>query len=302
MADRKALQAEMISGHSGSSAGQGMQRDLEVCKLVDTTTCIGCKACEVACVEWNDMPFSLTTFDNTYQTMPETRWNFWNLIKFNEHQNPDGTIQWLMRKDQCMHCADPGCLAACPADGAIVKYANGIVDFNQENCIGCEFCVSGCPFNIPRFNPETKRVYKCTLCSDRVGEGLEPACIKACPTGCLKFGSKVDMKFIAEERAKQLRDNFGWQNAGVYDPQSVGGTHVIYVLHDATDPERYGGLPKNPQIPWTYTVWKWLFKPVLGAFALFGAVGLLFHHAINGPRVAQPEPPKKDGTNPNVNV
>src|SRR5258708_22449971 len=73
------------------------------------------------------MPFSLTTFDNTCQTMPETRWNFWNLIKFNEHQNPDGTIQWLMRKDQCMHCADPGCLAACPADGAIVKYANGIV-------------------------------------------------------------------------------------------------------------------------------------------------------------------------------
>jgi len=110
-----------------------------------------------------------------------------------------------------MHCADPGCLHACPADGAIVKYANGIVDFNQENCIGCGFCVSGCPFNIPRFNPSTKRVYKCTLCSDRVGEGLEPACIKACPTGCLKFGTKDDMKFIAEERAKQLRDNFGWQ-------------------------------------------------------------------------------------------
>ena len=154
MPDRKALQAEMISGHSGPSPGLGMQRDLEVCKLVDTTTCIGCKACEVACVEWNDLPFSPTTFDNTYQTMPETRWNFWNLIKFNEHQNPDGTIQWLMRKDQCMHCADPGCLAACPADGAIVKYANGIVDFNQENCIGCEFCVSGCPFNIPRFNPD----------------------------------------------------------------------------------------------------------------------------------------------------
>jgi hypothetical protein len=110
------------------------------------------------------------------------------------------------------------------------------------------------------------------------------------------------MKFIAEERAKQLRDNFGWQNAGVYDPQSVGGTHVIYVLHDATDPERYGNLPKNPQIPWTYTVWKWLFKPVLAAFALFGAVGIVFHHAINGPRVTQPEPPKKDGTNPNVNA
>ena len=140
--------------------------------------------------------------------MPKTNWNFWNLIKFNEHQNPDGTIQWLMRKDQCMHCADPGCLAACPADGAIVKYSNGIVDFNQENCIGCEYCVSGCPFDIPRFNPMTKKVYKCTLCSDRVGQGLEPACIKACPTGCLKFGSKDDMKFIANERAHQLQRKF----------------------------------------------------------------------------------------------
>ncbi|MFZ3342112.1 MAG: formate dehydrogenase subunit beta [Terriglobales bacterium] len=292
MADRKTLQANEISGHTGAGPGYGVQRNYEVCKLIDTTTCIGCKACEVACVEWNDMPFQPTTFDNTYQTMPKTNWNFWNLIKFNEHQNPDGTIQWLMRKDQCMHCADPGCLAACPADGAIVKYSNGIVDFNQENCIGCEYCVSGCPFDIPRFNPMTKKVYKCTLCSDRVGQGLEPACIKACPTGCLKFGSKEDMKYIANQRAKQLKDNFGFENAGVYDPQSVGGTHVIYVLHDATDPERYGGLPKNPTIPWSYTVWKWLFKPVLGTFAVFGFLGVLAHYVTVGPRAAQPEPPQ----------
>ena len=298
MPDRKILQEEMISAHPGPVPGQGMQRDLEVCKLVDTTICIGCKACEVACVEWNDMPFTPTTFDNTYQTMRETRWNFWNLIKFTEHPQADGTVQWLMRKDQCMHCADPGCLAACPADGAIVKYANGIVDFNQENCIGCEFCVSGCPFDIPKFNPLTKRVYKCSLCSDRVSAGLEPACIKACPTGCLKFGTKDDMKFIAEERVTQLRDKFGMEKAGVYDPQSVGGTHVIYVLHDATDPERYGGLPKNPQIPWSYTVWKWLFKPVLGTFALFGLLGVCLHYVTSGPRRAQPdlpEAPKKKG-------
>ena len=110
MADRKTLQTEMISAHPGPVFGHGVQRDLEVCKLVDTTICIGCKACEVACVEWNDLPFSPTTFDNTYQTMRETRWNYWNLIKFTEHPQADGTIQWLMRKDQCMHCADPGCL------------------------------------------------------------------------------------------------------------------------------------------------------------------------------------------------
>ena len=175
---------------------------------MDTTTCIGCKACEVACLEWNGYAFTDTVFDNSYQTMPETAWNYWNLIKFNEHEREDGSITLLMRKDQCMHCADPGCLAACPADGAIVQYTNGIVDFQQQNCIGCGYCVSGCPFDIPKFNPTTKKMFKCTLCVDRVSEGLEPACIKSCPTGCLHFGSKEDMVYLAETRAKQLRENY----------------------------------------------------------------------------------------------
>src|SRR5208337_2371518 len=294
MADRKALQAVMISGHSTPSPGFGMQRDLEVCKLIDTTICIGCKACEVACVEWNDLPFTPTTFDNTYQTMPETTAHFWNLIKFNEHQNPDGTIQWLMRKDQCMHCADPGCLRACPADGAIVQYANGIVDFQQENCIGCQFCVSGCPFNIPKFNPETKKVYKCTLCSDRVSAGLEPACIKSCPTGCLHFGTKEDMKYLAENRAKQLREVSGFTEAGVYDPDTIGGTHVIYVLHDVTKPERYGDLPAKPRIPLSFTVWKEWFKPIGLFVSMLSFVGVVMHYVLEGPLRTQPQPPVKE--------
>jgi formate dehydrogenase iron-sulfur subunit len=97
-----------ISGHAGVVPGKGLNREFQVCKLVDTTTCIGCKACEVACLEWNGYTFTETTFDNTYQTMPETAWNYWNLIKFNEHERADGTMMLLMRKDQCMHCADPG--------------------------------------------------------------------------------------------------------------------------------------------------------------------------------------------------
>ncbi len=124
-----------------------------------------------------------------------------------------------MRKDGCLHCADPGCLRACPADGAIVQYTNGIVDFQQDNCIGCQYCVTGCPFNIPKFNPETKKVHKCTLCSDRVGAGLEPACIKACPTGCLHFGSKDDMLELgADSASAQLHEHTSHMNAGVYDP------------------------------------------------------------------------------------
>jgi formate dehydrogenase beta subunit len=294
MTDERTLQTKAISAHPGSIPGRHTQREVEVCKFIDTTTCIGCKACEVACVEWNDLPFGETTFDNTYQTMPQTRWNYWNLIKFNEHKRADGTLMWLMRKDQCMHCADPGCLRACPADGAIVQYENGIVDFQQENCIGCQLCLSGCPFDIPRFNPTTKKVYKCSLCSDRVGQGLEPACIKSCPTGCLHFGTKPEMKSLAESRARQLRDVSGFENAGVYDPDSVNGTHVIYVLHDATNPEAYGGLPKTPRIPIAYTLWKPFLKPLGLATVFAGLLGIFFHYVGYGPRRTLPQPPKKD--------
>ena len=286
------LQIKAISGHSGTVPGEGAQREEEVCKYIDVTTCIGCKACEVACVEWNDMPFQQTAFANTYQTMPTTSWNFWNLIKFNEHENADGTLQWLMRKDQCMHCEDPGCLRACPADGAIVQYTNGIVDFNPDNCIGCQYCIAGCPFDIPKFNPVTEKVYKCTLCSDRVGQGLEPACIKACPTGCLKFGTKLDMLGLAESRARQLREQSGFPNAGVYDPSSVKGTHVIYVLHDATTPELYGGLPANPTIPVTFTVWKRFAKPIALLLGLFAAPVAFFHYVMEGPK--EPQPPRRE--------
>ncbi len=278
------LRIMKISGHAGTVPGAGTQREFQVCKLVDTTTCIGCKACEVACQEWNDLPFAATAFDNTYQTMPSTAWNFWNLIKFNEHPKEDGTMMWLMRKDQCMHCAEPGCLAACPADGAIVQYTNGIVDFQQDKCIGCGYCITGCPFDVPKLNPSTRKVHKCTLCADRVSQSLEPACIKACPTGCLHFGSKDDMKDLAEKRAHQLRVNSGFEKAGVYDPPGVGGTGVIYVLHDATNPEAYGGLPANPSVPWAVRLWKTPLK-WLGNFAMLGGlIGVTLHYLRFGPK------------------
>ena len=278
------LRIQAISGHSGAAPGAGTQRGERVAKLIDTTTCIGCKACEVACVEWNDLSFRETVFDNTYQTMPETAWNYWNLIQFREHIQPDGTLQWLMRKDQCMHCAEPGCLMACPADGAIVQYQNGIVDFQQDYCIGCQYCVAGCPFNIPKFNPATKKMFKCTLCTDRVSQGLEPACIKACPTGCLHFGSKEDMTALAESRANQLREQSGYENAGVYDPAGVGGASVIYVLHDASNPEAYGGLPRNPRIPLSVKLWKGPLK-WLGNLAMIGGLlGVTLHYLRFGPK------------------
>jgi len=283
------LRIQKISGHAGPVPGAGTQREEKVAKLIDTTTCIGCKACEVACVEWNDMPFRETVFDNTYQTVPDTDWNYWTLIRFNEHSHENGDFQWLMRKDGCMHCADPGCLAACPADGAIVQYQNGIVDFQQENCIGCQYCVTGCPFNIPKFNPQTKKVFKCTLCSDRVGQGLEPACIKACPTGCLHFGTKDDMKALGANRVAQLKEHSGFTNAGLYDPPGVGGTGVMYVLHDITNTESYGGLPADPHVPWTVRLWKHPLK-WLGNIAMIGGlIGVTMHYLRFGPKQVPPD-------------
>jgi formate dehydrogenase iron-sulfur subunit len=151
--------------------------------------------------------------------------------------------------------------------------------------------VSGCPFDIPKFNSETKKVYKCTLCSDRVGQGREPSSDKSCPTGCLKFGTKTDMLSLAENRAKQLREQSGFANAGVYDPSSIGGTHVVYVLHDATQPEMYGGLPSNPRIPATFTMWKSFAKPVGLFLALLAAPVAFFHYIAEGPK--EPQPPAK---------
>jgi formate dehydrogenase iron-sulfur subunit len=292
------LEIRRISAHAGPIPGAGVKREFEVAKLIDTTTCIGCKACEVACLEWNGLTFQDTTFHNSYQTMPETDWNYWNLIKFDEYEPEGGNLMLLMRKDQCMHCDDPGCLAACPADGAIVQYTNGIVDFQQDHCIGCGYCITGCPFNIPKFNPSTHKVFKCTLCVDRVTEGLEPACIKACPTGCLHFGTKAEMKELGETRALQLREQSGFAKAGVYDPPGVGGTHVLYVLHDASKPEIYGGLPSDPQIPWAVKLWKHPLK-WLGNLAMIGGlVGLGVHYLRFGPKVVKEEEEPRPATPP----
>ena len=259
-----------------------------VSKLIDTSTCIGCKACEVACQEWNDLPSTKTVQDGSYQTLPTMNAVFWNLIKFNEVE-VDGNFAWLMRKDQCMHCADPGCLKACPAPGAIVQYSNGIVDVNPEQCIGCGLCETGCPFDVPRFSQQTGKMAKCTLCVDRSQVGLEPACVKSCPTGCLHFGTKEDMLTLGAERVKQLKAD-GYANAGIYDPPGVGGTGVVTVLKHADRPELYG-LPRDPSVPATVRVSKNWLRPLglLGMGAV--VIGLVGHYLKFGPRKPPSPPP-----------
>jgi formate dehydrogenase iron-sulfur subunit len=252
----------------------GLRSVPTVSKYIDTTTCIGCKACEAACQEWNDLRTLATQQTGTYQTMPTLHAEYWNLIRFNERDFEGGLI-WLMRKDQCMHCDEPGCLAACPAPGAIVQYGNGIVDVNPELCIGCGYCETGCPFDVPRFHQTTGKMAKCTLCVDRVEVGLEPACIKACPTGCLQFGTKDDMVALGNSRVSQLKAN-GFTQATLYNPSGVNGTGVVTVLAHGDHPEWYD-LPADPHVPWGVRFWKSVLRP-LGVVAIFGAVLGAFGH------------------------
>jgi formate dehydrogenase iron-sulfur subunit len=253
-----------------------------VAKLIDVSKCIGCKACQVACLEWNNLTEEVGVNVGVYDNPHDLTANTWTLMRYTEYENAEsGNLEWLIRKDGCMHCEDPGCLKACPAPGAIVQYSNGIVDFDHDKCIGCGYCIKGCPFNIPRISQVDQKAYKCSLCSDRLAVGQGPACAKACPTQAIVFGTKDEMKQWADHRIKDLKSR-GFTNAGLYDPPGVSGTHVMYVLQHADKPQIYAELPNNPSISPLVEVWKGVTKYVglaaIGAFAAFG----FLHHAVAG--------------------
>jgi formate dehydrogenase iron-sulfur subunit len=267
---------------SASSVPAPAQKLTPVAKLIDVSKCIGCKACQAACLEWNELHEEIGTFNGTYTNPPDLTPASFTLMRFTEWVNPEtDNLEWLIRKDGCMHCADPGCLKACPAPGAIVQYSNGIVDFAHDKCIGCGYCVKGCPFNIPRISQVDHKAYKCTLCSDRVAVGQGPACQKACPTQAIVFGTKDEMKKWADGRIKDLKSR-GYKNAGLYDPPGVGGTHVMYVLQHADKPSIYAGLPDNPRISPIVEAWKGVTKYVgLGVMG-FAAIAGAFHYLVTG--------------------
>jgi formate dehydrogenase iron-sulfur subunit len=273
---------------------QARQHVTEVAKLIDVSSCIGCKACQVACMQWNDLRDDVGENHGTYDNPRDLSPQSWTVMRYAEVEVEQNRLEWLIRKDGCMHCADPGCLKACPSPGAIVKYENGIVDFISENCIGCGYCVKGCPFDVPRISMKDDKAYKCSLCSDRVSVGMEPACVKACPTGAIRFGSKEDMHEFAAERIVDLKER-GYANAGVYDPAGVGGTHVMYVLQHADKPGLYNDLPENPTISPFVSLWKGIAKPLAVAAMLGAAVVGFFHYMKVGP-IETPEDEGEEGS------
>jgi formate dehydrogenase iron-sulfur subunit len=225
--------------------------------FTDTSVCIGCKACEVACKEWNRVPddglnFLGTSYDNTGALGADT----WRHVAFVEKPStsPDvaggegrgAEIRWLMSSDVCKHCTRAACLDVCPT-GALFRTEYGTVVVQDDVCNGCGYCVPACPFGVIDQRPDDGRVWKCTLCYDRLGAGMTPACAQACPTESIQFGPLDELRARAAERQGVLREA-GVGDARLYgdDPDDgVGGFGAFFLLLD--DPEAYG-LPPDPVV------------------------------------------------------
>lgn len=205
--------------------------------VIDPSLCIGCRGCQVACKQWNQLKAECTTCDGTYQNPPDLSVNTYTLVKFNELEK-DGKVIWLFTKDQCRHCDEPGCLEAVSEEGAIVKDATGAVIFTDKmkgESLG-KAAREGCPFDIPRFDKEGN-VGKCTLCFDRVHSGLIPACAKTCINGAISFGDYDTMLAKAKERAKAI-------GATIYPGEEF---HVIWLLTASENEHKIAELKKEPR-------------------------------------------------------
>jgi formate dehydrogenase iron-sulfur subunit len=249
--------------------------------LTDSTVCIGCKACEVACKEWNEVPddgFNFTGFsyDNTGGLGHST----WRHVKFIERAAAPGepapaadggyrsnSFRWDFSSDVCKHCEHAGCLEACPT-GSIVRTEFGGVFIQPDVCNGCGYCIVACPFGVVDRRPADGRVFKCTFCYDRQKVGLEPACAKACPTESIVFGELEELHARGVQRVEELRSR-GIDDAVLYDARdsSVGGTHAMFVFRGR--PEEYN-LPSAPDVPTVHLRAGWEGAAVAAGLMLVG--------------------------------
>jgi len=237
--------------------------------LVTPENCIGCRACQVACKSWNQLPGIKTKNNGTYQNPPDLASAAFNIIKFSEVPSQENPVRWLFLSRRCMHCEDAGCMAICPAPGALYRTAEGAVAFDHDKCISCKLCVNACPLDVPRFDEEGK-VSKCNLCADRIGAEMQPSCVKTCPTGALKFGDRNELISAAK------KEGF----ATIYGENDLGGLGTIYAFKDK--PKLYGMI-ENPTIPSSVIFWHSYLKP-LSLFGLGGVVAAAaLHYLAIGP-------------------
>jgi formate dehydrogenase iron-sulfur subunit len=240
--------------------------------FTDSTLCIGCKACEVACKEWNQVPadgyvWTGRSYDNTGALGHST----WRHVKFIERMRGGGPA-WDFSSDVCKHCEHAGCLDACPT-GSIVRTEFGGVYVQPDICNGCGYCVVSCPFGVIDRRPDDGRAFKCTFCYDRQKAGRQPACATACPTESIQFGDLDELRQRAADRLAQLEAR-GMDDAVIYDPRhtSVGGTHAIFLVRG--DVREYS-LPPDPLLPRTLLGPAWRSAAAAAAFTLL-ATALAF--------------------------
>src|SRR5436853_7149089 len=221
--------------------------------FTDTTVCIGCKACEVACKEWNQLPSTdggaNTLSGHSYDNTRQLDGIHWRHVKFVEQCAADREGgRWLMMSDVCKHCVQAGCLEVCPT-GAIIRTQFDTVVIQSDVCNGCRACIAACPFGVIDINPVSGTAHKCTLCYDRLQVGLEPACAKACPTQSIQFGPLAELQQAADVRLATLHSQ-GVTQAQLYgrDDKVYGGLNAFFLLMDK--PETYG-LPnaENAKLP-----------------------------------------------------
>jgi formate dehydrogenase iron-sulfur subunit len=218
--------------------------------FTDTTTCIGCKACEVACKQWNDLPADGGRFvkGGSYDHTGELSASTWRHVRFVEMLQESGS--WVFMSDVCKHCTNAGCLDACPT-GALIRTEFDTVVLQPDVCNGCGYCVPACPFGVVDKDLIDGRAGKCTLCYDRLEDGLEPACAKACPTDSIQFGAYDDLVELAHRRVATLHGR-GLDGAYLYgagdEPgeELAGGLGAFFLL--THPPERYG-LPAQAESP-----------------------------------------------------
>jgi formate dehydrogenase iron-sulfur subunit len=256
--------------------------------FTDTSVCIGCKACEVACKEWNRIPedgltFTAMSYDNT-QGLGADSWRHVAFVEQVREGAPGdlagaGRVRWLMSSDVCKHCTEAACLDVCPT-GAIFRTEFGTVVVQEDVCNGCGYCVPACPFGVIDQRKEDGRAWKCTLCYDRLGAGHEPACAGACPTESIQFGPLDELRERADRRLAALH-GAGMVDARLYgrDPDDgVGGGGAFFLLLD--DPE-VCGLPPDPVVTTRDLPQMWLHAGI-AAVALAVTVAGVFvggHHA-----------------------
>lgn len=240
--------------------------------LVTPDLCIGCRGCQSACKQWNRLAGEKTVNTGSYENPPDLTANLFNQIHFIE-KNKDVGIEWLFARRACMHCGKAGCIDICPAPGALFRTREGAVGFNKSKCIGCKLCLAACPFDVPRFDSAGK-ISKCHMCSDRIANGLTPACAKTCTTGAIKFGDRDDLVASASD--------VGYT---VYGKNDLDGLGVTFALKQ--DRSAYG-LP-SPAYNTGIALWDSLIRPltVIG----FGAAvaGSILHYTTIGPNEVEPE-------------